>query len=69
MVLVFHRKCLGKRFGHQIMYAGVGGANYVAWLCALLGFIIYTGLGYGVQQWGGIVGVANSCNWHCSRLC
>ena len=51
------------------MYTGVGGANHVAWLCALLGFIIYTGLGYGVQQWGGMVGVANSCNWHCSRLC
>ena len=30
-------------------------------------------VGYRVQQWGGkwdgTMGVANSCNWCCSRLC
>ena len=46
----------------------------VAWLCAHLGFIVYTvlgvsiitGVGYRVEQWGGkwdgTMGVANSCN-------
>ena len=77
--LVFYRKYLGKRLGHQ-MYMW----RNVAWVSSLLGFIVHSSLccmvslitevGYRVEQWGGkwdgTMGIANSHNWRCcSRLC
>ena len=46
-------------------------------MCAHLGFIAHCvgylliiAVGYGVENWDAMVGVAKLCNWHCcSRLC
>ena len=51
--LVFHRKCMGKRLGHQMCLW-----SNVALVCAHLGFIAHcvgylAGVEYGVEQWGG----------------
>jgi len=74
--LVFHRKCLGKRLGHQ-MYVVVFVEECSMGMCS--SWVHCTqcwvaGVGYKVEQWGGkwdgTMGVANSCNSRCcSRLC
>jgi len=78
--LVFHRKCLGKKLGHQmymvvfveecsmcIFSSWVHCTQFIVWVS------IIAGVGYRVEQWGGkwggTMGVANSSNWRCSRLC
>ena len=79
--LVFHRKCLGKRLGHQmymvvfveecsmgIFSSWVHCTQFIVWVSLI------AGVGYRVEQWGGkwdgTMGVANSSNWRCcSRLC
>ena len=77
--LVFHRKCLEKRLGHQ-MYMLVFveecsmGMLILGLFYTLFWLSLIAEVGYRVEQWGrkwdGTMGVANSCNWHCcSRLC
>ena len=63
--LVFHRKCLGKRLGHQ-MYMPVFVEQCIAWVCAHLGFIVHTVSGIS-NRWSGIWGwknaVENGMEW------
>jgi len=58
--LVFHRKCLGKRLGHQ-MYMPVFGeeSSMGMWLIDIMGSLytlcwvsLIAGVGYGMKQWG-----------------
>ena len=54
--LVFHRKCLGKRLGHQMyIHAGVCGATYIALVCAH--FMILE------REKGGNTGLAHTALW------
>ena len=76
--LVFHRKCQGKKLGHQ-MYMLVFVEECSMGVCTswvhrtLYRVSLIAGVGYRVEQWGGkwdgMMDVANLCNWHCSRFC
>ena len=76
--LVFHRKCQGKRLGHQ-MYMPVfveecSMGMCSSWVhCTLCRVSLIAGVGYRVEQWGGkwneMMDVVNLCNWRCSRFC
>ena len=76
--LVFHRKCQGKRLGHQMYMllfveeCSMGMCS--SWVhCTLCRVSLIAEVGYRMEQWGGkwdeMMDVANLCNWRCSRFC